>query len=729
LVGEVSGDQTFHRYRLVRRIARGGMAEVYLAVLRGPAGFEKRVALKKILPVYAGMEEFAQLFKDEARLTGSLDHSAVVQVHEFGTYEGEFYIAMEYVDGPDLEELLDRCRRRGILPPVDVVAYIGYELGRALEYAHSRRDDSGQPLNVIHRDVSPPNVLIGINGEVKLTDFGVAKTSVREALTRPGVLRGKYAYMSPEQVRHRPMDHRSDIFSLGIVLYEALTGVNPFEGSTDYQTMESVEKAEVEPAGFLRPDTPAELDRILLACLEPDAELRYQDARELRRDLAAVVRSLGAPDGPERIGAFLRDVFPERAPSSGERPEPNAENPALPWEALAHRLPAMLVRVPRPMDLKARSSALVPTPEPDPEQEPVKEQEPMVEAAPEAAPEPIATPDPELVPPPPEPEPEPEGDSESGPEELVGPTFREVGPRARRPVAAVMEWMDEGSDPDRILTEPGVDLPFLPNAHSDPGRQIRPIVQLGPTDVPEARGLPDPVVLKPLLSPADLLPPEEDVADLAHTDGGVPIYNEWDLPPEPGQPVQEGQRTAPSAVRVPRRPIVLGAEDAIPELAPVEPPPEAPAAPQPQNIAPPLEPTAPPPRATLPPRPRVPSRPAAPVPEPPPQPIKLAPEDRFDDESIEMEAADEPSTGTDPSVRRPSSFKQVAPSALWLLAAVFVPLFLLGSMSWLDGLQTQAPAPPASLGQPGDPDPQQPIRRLAPLPRTRPGSAPDSDGT
>ena len=291
---------------------------MYLAVLRGPAGFEKRVALKKILPVYAGMEEFSKLFKDEARLTGALDHTAVVQVHEFGTYEGEFYIAMEYVDGPDLEELLDRCRRRGILPPIDLVAYIGYELSRALEYAHTRCDDHDRPLNIIHRDVSPPNVLIGIQGEIKLTDFGVAKTDVREALTRPGVLRGKYAYMSPEQVRHRPMDHRSDIFSLGIVLYEALTGVNPFEGSTDYQTMESVERAEVEPAGFLRPDTPAELDRILLACLEPDADLRYQDATELRRDLAAVVRSLGADDGPDRMRDFLRDIFPERAPDSGE---------------------------------------------------------------------------------------------------------------------------------------------------------------------------------------------------------------------------------------------------------------------------------------------------------------------------------------------------------------------------------------------------------------------------
>ena len=318
------------------------MAEVYLALHRGAAGFERRVALKKVLPVYVGMEEFNRLFRDEARISAALDHSGIAQVHDFGVHDGEHYIVMEYVDGPDLEEVLDRCRRRGILPPVEVVLHLGHRLASALEYAHSRSWE-GEAMHIIHRDVSPPNVLIAVTGEVKLIDFGVAKAALREALTRPGVLRGKYAYMSPEQVGHKTMDGRSDIFSLGIVLYETLTGVNPFEGTTDYQTMEGGEGAEVEPAGFLRPDTPAELDRILLTCLEAEPQHRYQDAGALRRDIAGLMLDYRQADEPDCLVEFLKDVFPERANGPGGA----SSRPIVPaWESLAHRLSPMLVQVP-----------------------------------------------------------------------------------------------------------------------------------------------------------------------------------------------------------------------------------------------------------------------------------------------------------------------------------------------------------------------------------------------
>jgi serine/threonine-protein kinase len=320
------------------------MAEVYLAVLRGAAGFERRVALKKILPVYAGIEEFTKLFRDEARIWAVLNHSGVVQVYDFGQHQGDHWIAMEFIDGPDLEEVLDRCRRRGIHPPVDVVIHLGHRLASALEYAHGVRDPSGEELHIIHRDVSPPNILLSVQGEVKLTDFGVAKASTRASLTRPGVLRGKYAYMSPEQVQHKPIDHRSDLFGLGILLYETLTGVNPFEGPTDYQTIESVGRAEVEPAGFLRPDTPAELDRILLGLLEPDPELRYQTGGELRRDLAALMLERPEADEPETLVAFLRDLFPERTPQAQSSGKPNPGVPA--WEALAHVITVYDVPVP-----------------------------------------------------------------------------------------------------------------------------------------------------------------------------------------------------------------------------------------------------------------------------------------------------------------------------------------------------------------------------------------------
>lgn len=342
--GRKAAPKAFQRYRLIRRIARGGMAEVYLAVLRGAAGFERRVALKKILPVYAGIEEFTKLFRDEARIWAVLNHSGVVQVYDFGQHQGDHWIAMEFIDGPDLEEVLDRCRRRGIHPPVDVVIHLGHRLASALEYAHGVRDPSGEELHIIHRDVSPPNILLSVQGEVKLTDFGVAKASTRASLTRPGVLRGKYAYMSPEQVQHKPIDHRSDLFGLGILLYETLTGVNPFEGPTDYQTIESVGRAEVEPAGFLRPDTPAELDRILLGLLEPDPELRYQTGGELRRDLASLMLERPEADEPETLVAFLRDLFPERTPQAQSSGKPNPGAPA--WEALAHVITAYDVPVP-----------------------------------------------------------------------------------------------------------------------------------------------------------------------------------------------------------------------------------------------------------------------------------------------------------------------------------------------------------------------------------------------
>lgn len=409
----MSRGKTFHRYRLVRRIARGGMAEVFLALLRGPSGFEKRVVLKKILPVYAAMEEFGVLFRDEARLSALLEHSAIVQTFEFGRYEDEYFMAMEYVDGPDLKELLDRCRRRGILLPVEVVLHIVHELTRALEYSHLLTDDDGRAMSIIHRDVSPPNVLIGVHGAVKLTDFGVAKAAHRETDTRPGVLRGKYAYMSPEQVCEADIDHRSDIFSIGIVLYETLTGVNPFEGSTDFLTMEAVEKAVIEPAAFLRPDTPTELDRILLACLEPDPDLRYQSASDLRRDLSKVIRSLPAGDGPEQLVSFLRDVFPERVPDARQASAADLGSPI--WEHLAHRLAAMTV----PMPVAVRKELAPPSSEPPSKAESAPGNEtPALVAAFDDAPE------------------------SNSPSSAESPPYD--------------EWVDEEEVSDRVHTQPGV---------------------------------------------------------------------------------------------------------------------------------------------------------------------------------------------------------------------------------------------------------------------------------
>ncbi len=548
---------TFSRYRLVRRIARGGMAEVYLALHRGVAGFERPVALKKILPVYVGMEEFNKLFRDEARISASLDHSGIVSVHDFGEQDGEYYIVMEYVDGPDLEEILDRCRRRGILPPVEVVLHLGHRLASALEYAHSRVID-GQAMQIIHRDVSPPNVLIGVTGEVKLTDFGVARAALREAPTRPGVLRGKYAYMSPEQVSHKPMDHRSDIFSLGTVLYETLTGINPFDQSTDFQTMEAVEHARMEPAGFLRPDTPAELDRILLTCLQLDATDRYQDAGELRRDIAKLVLDYQQADEPQCLVEFLRDVFPERT-RDPSMPGGDAVAPA--WEHLVHRLSPMLVDMPDRLPGATKSPIrLVPRPPSKDEHRPPTDQHWPIPIVPEfmapdgtaeevdlsdqswtdlvdgsdpgtwppspTQPHPAAVTDslpPARDPMPPAHDAAPDDttwdeseDDEGEVADPFGPHITDPGVRSSRPGARVDNEWSEDDDPDGVQTEPHAVVPSIgvPIPRPTKKRILKP-----PADADTEARPPTPVY-------TGFLPSPERLTDSGEYDADVPVLGE-----------------------------------------------------------------------------------------------------------------------------------------------------------------------------------------------------------
>ncbi len=503
------------------------MAEVFLAAHRGAAGFERKVALKKILPVYSGMEEFASLFRDEARISAALDHSGIVQVYDFGQHAGEYYIAMEYVDGPDLEEVVDRCRRRGVLPPVEVVLYIAHRLASCLEYAHSRVDEKDRPLKIIHRDVSPPNVLIGVQGEIKLTDFGVAKAEFRDSMTRPGVLRGKYAYMSPEQVSHKAIDQRSDIFSLGTVLYETLTGVNPFEGSTDYQTIESVGRADIEPAGFMRPDTPAELDRILITCLEPDPEHRFQSAGALRRDLARLMLVWPRADDPQCLVDFLRDVFPERAAQDTRAALVDGSVPV--WEALTHRLSPMLVSIPTPPELQAPGPIrLVPRP---PSGDPVAG--PGAEAPPSGLDEPpwpvVASEMPADRPP------------KKPPESTASnAVLREVGPKARRKARRPFEHHGRPGEDD-LGTDPGSKVPlrggpraaFLPPVEESLDRIPAIDVPLLGADDSETFSMKDEdsVVPPPFRSLADRGDPLlEGLHSLPPTTAdGIPIVNEWDL--------------------------------------------------------------------------------------------------------------------------------------------------------------------------------------------------------
>ncbi len=318
------------KYHLVEKLGQGGMAEVWKAKMRGPAGFERTLVVKRILRHL--LEEdpaMVEMFLSEARLSARLNHSNIVQVYELGEVEGEYFIAMEYVRGRDLVALLRELAPTGVVPP-GVGAYIGREVCRALGYAHALSDDSGSPLRLIHRDVSPSNVMLGYDGSVKLLDFGIAKALGQAGeKTQTGLLKGKFSYMAPEQVEGQEIDHRSDLFAAGIVLYECLTASRLFKGASDLQTIALVREARVQPPSERNPEIPPEMDRICMKALAKNPNERYQTCDQMARELDEVVHTLKW--GPERLAEFLAMIFPEEQSSLGEmRPLTQATAPSSP---------------------------------------------------------------------------------------------------------------------------------------------------------------------------------------------------------------------------------------------------------------------------------------------------------------------------------------------------------------------------------------------------------------
>jgi tetratricopeptide (TPR) repeat protein len=306
----------FGRYRLLERLGQGGMAEVFKAKSYGVEGFEKILVIKRILPELARSEDFVDLFIHEAKLAVRLSHANIVQVFDLGKATGEvtdggrpadaYYIAMEYVHGLDLASALARARRLGITLPVQMGVYIASEVAKGLDHAHRRRDDSSRPLGIVHRDVSPQNVLLSFEGEVKVTDFGIAKA--RGALDKAAperTLQGKFSYMSPEQARGENVDARSDLFSLGTVLYECVTGVNPFTAPTTYETMRRVQACEYPPVELLRRDAPPELVAILKTAMSPSPADRYPSAGAMYEALLAFLYAQGSRYGAHDLAEFL----------------------------------------------------------------------------------------------------------------------------------------------------------------------------------------------------------------------------------------------------------------------------------------------------------------------------------------------------------------------------------------------------------------------------------------
>lgn len=309
--------QIFGKYHLIRRIALGGMAEIFLAKAIGAEGFRRDVVIKRILPSYSEDEAFITMFIDEARVSARLHHQNIVQILDFDRIDDSYYIAMEYVDGRDLRKVLDRGISTGKrLTPLRV-AHAVADIASGLRYAHLIRSDEGEPLNIVHRDVSPHNILMGFSGEVKLTDFGIAKAAARATKTRAGTVKGKCAYMSPEQARGKQLDGRSDLFALCTIAWEMLTYQKLFDGDGDFEILNNVVSQEVAPPSSLNPDVPPELDEIVLRGLERDLDRRWPDMGELERALRNFEFKNAKGMDEVQLGAYLQDLFAEEIAAEG----------------------------------------------------------------------------------------------------------------------------------------------------------------------------------------------------------------------------------------------------------------------------------------------------------------------------------------------------------------------------------------------------------------------------
>lgn len=299
---------TFGKYTLLRKIASGGMGEIYLAKQQGPSGFEKLLVIKRILAHHLEKADYLDMFLSEAKLVARLSHQNVIQIHEMGEIDGDYYIAMEYVRGKALRDVIDELRAEGRTVPLPHVIELGIKLCEGLGYAHQARDIRGRPMNIVHRDINPHNVLISYDGDLKLIDFGIAKSEMASVNTATGTIKGKFVYMSPEQSAADPIDRRSDIFSLGIVLYEMCCLENPFVRQNVVLSLEAIQRQEVPPPSTKRADA-GPIDHILAKALAKKVEDRYQTAIEMRDDLRDLFRNSEVAPPQQDLPSFLHALF------------------------------------------------------------------------------------------------------------------------------------------------------------------------------------------------------------------------------------------------------------------------------------------------------------------------------------------------------------------------------------------------------------------------------------
>jgi serine/threonine protein kinase len=303
-----------HRYILFKQIARGGMAEIYLGKQIGEDGFQRICCIKRILPSYANEDEFVKMFRDEAHICKRLQHANIVRVEGFEEVEGSYAIIMEFVVGSDLRNLLVKCEQIHQQLPIPCALYIAAESARGLHYAHTKLDDiTGKPIGIIHRDVSPQNIIVSFEGEIKITDFGIADANTKATETQPGIVKGKYAYMSPEQISAQPLDARTDIFALSIILWEMLAMRRLFQGDNEIETIQHVKTCYIpHDLQQLNPLVEDELAGILAKGLHKNPNMRYLTAQEFEKTLRQYINKRYPDFTPEDLSKLMKSTLAER---------------------------------------------------------------------------------------------------------------------------------------------------------------------------------------------------------------------------------------------------------------------------------------------------------------------------------------------------------------------------------------------------------------------------------
>lgn len=302
--------ENFGKYILLQRLASGGMAEVYLAKSKSSSGVSKFVAIKRILPQYSDNPEFIDMFKEEAKIAVNLNHGNVVSIYDFGVENKQFYLVMEFVEGQNLRQILNHMRKENKHFSLDQITYIAKEVAAGLDHAHRCLDaTTGKPLNITHRDMSPQNIMISFEGEIKIVDFGIAKAESQLENTKAGTIKGKYGYMSPEQADGQTVDVRTDIFSAGIILWELMTNDRLFTAGSEAATLRKVRDCIVPPIRKYNPAVPPDLEKICLKALSKDKNLRYQTAASFYRDLNRFLNTQYPDFSSQDFSVFMKSTF------------------------------------------------------------------------------------------------------------------------------------------------------------------------------------------------------------------------------------------------------------------------------------------------------------------------------------------------------------------------------------------------------------------------------------